>query len=185
MGGTGGGFSLFERTPGYQRGVPSAHRFSATEYLTPTDNMLVAPGLTLPTAWIFNPDPKVITGRGTGRATPDVSADADPFTGYLLYFTFGDAPATLESGWGGTSFVAPQLNGSTAVIDSLLGHRVGFWNTSIYKSALRHNSPFTPLDTASNGNTNLFYTGTAGHVFNVGSGLGTPNLTKLARTFAR
>jgi kumamolisin len=185
VGGTGGGFSVFEPTPGYQQGVPSAHRFSATEYLTPIDPMLVAPGITLPTAWNFNPDPAVITGSGTGRATPDVSADADPFTGYLLYFTFGDAPATLEAGWGGTSFVAPQLNGSTAVIDSLLGHRIGFWNTSIYRSALRHNSPFTPLDTASNGNTNLFYTGTAGHVFNVGSGLGTPNLTRLAGTFAR
>ena len=154
VGGTGGGFSVFERTPGYQQRVPSAHRFSATEYLTPTDNMLVAPGITLPTAWIFNPDPTVITGRGTGRATPDVSANADPFTGYLLYIRRSAMlPATLLTGWGGTSFVAPQLNGSTAVIDSLLGHRVGFWNTSIYKSALRHNSPFTPLDTASNGNT--------------------------------
>ena len=38
----------------------------------------------------------------------------------------------LQGGWGGTSFVAPQLNGSTAVIDSALGHRVGFWNPSIY-----------------------------------------------------
>jgi subtilase family serine protease len=32
----------------------------------------------------------------------------------------------LEPGWGGTSFVAPQFNGSTAVIDSYLGYRVGF-----------------------------------------------------------
>ena len=109
MGGTGGGFSVFEPTPGYQQGVPSAHQFSATEYLTPTDNMLVAPGLTLPTAWNFNPAPAVITGSGTGRATPDVSANADPFTGYLLYFTFGDAPGNAR-GWLGRD----QLRGAAA-----------------------------------------------------------------------
>ena len=41
----------------------------------------------------------------------------------------------MQGGSGGTSFVAPQLNGSTAVIDSVLGHRVGFWNPSIYAAA--------------------------------------------------
>ena len=81
--------------------------------------------------------------------------------------------------------MAPQLNGSTAVIDQAVGHRVGFWNPSIYRWAAGPDSPFQPLDAASASNTNLFYTGTAGHVFNVGSGLGTPNLTKLAEDFAR
>ena len=57
------------------------------EYLTPIDLETVAPGLAEPTAWNFNPTPAVQTGYGTGRATPDVSADADPFTGYELYFT--------------------------------------------------------------------------------------------------
>jgi subtilase family serine protease len=183
--GGGGGFSAIENTPLYQQLVPSAYKFSATEYLTPIDPATVAPGLTEPTQWSFNPTPSVITGSGTGRATPDVSADADPFTGYEEYFTFGDKPATLEDGWGGTSFVAPQLNGSTALIDSLLGHRVGFWNPAIYAFALQHNSPFTPLDSASANNTNLFYTGTPGHIYNVGSGLGTPDLAVLARDFGR
>jgi kumamolisin len=185
LSGTGGGFSAFEPTPAYQRLIPSAHRFSAVEYLTPATPQTVAPGLTEPTTWNFNPAPAVQTGTGTGRATPDVSADADPFTGYALYFTFGDQPATVEDGWGGTSFVAPQLNGSTAVIDSLVGHRVGFWNPVIYPLALSHRSPFTPLDSASADNDNLFYTGTAGHKYNVGSGLGTPNLAALARDFPR
>jgi subtilase family serine protease len=183
--GGGGGFSTMESTPLYQQLVPSAHKFSAAEYLTPTDPATVAPGLTEPTQWSVNPTPSVITGSGTGRATPDVSADADPFTGYEEYFTFGDQPATVEDGWGGTSFVAPQLNGSTALIDSLLGHRVGFWNPSIYAFALQHSSPFTPLDSASANNTNLFYTGTPGHIYNVGSGLGTPDLAMLARDFGR
>ena len=183
--GGGGGFSVLEPTPRYQQHVPSAHQFSAAEYLTPIDPETYAPGVTEPSAWSFNPTPSVITGTGTGRATPDVSADADPFTGYELYFTFGDHPATVEDGWGGTSFVAPQLNGSTALIDSLLHHRVGFWNPSIYALATQHNSPFTPLDSASANNTNLFYTGTPGHIYNVGSGLGTPDLAMLASDFAR
>ena len=183
--GGGGGFSTLEGTPFYQQLVPSAHRFSAAEYLTPIDPETFAPGLTEPSEWSLNPAPSVITGTGTGLATPDVSADSDPFTGYEEYFTFGDQAATVEDGWGGNSFVAPQLNGSTALIDSLLGHRIGFWNPSIYAFAVQHNSPFTPLDSASAGNTNLFYTGTPGHIYNVGSGLGTPDLAALARDFGR
>jgi kumamolisin len=183
--GGGGDFSAIEPTPAYQQLVPSAHQFSAVEYLTPTDPQTVAPGLTEPTAFDFNATPAVMTGTGTGRATPDVSTDADPFTGYELYFTFNNAAATTEDGFGGTSFVAPQLNGSTAVIDSALGHRVGFWNPLIYRFATAPGSPFTPLDSASASNDNLFYTGTAGHVFNVGSGLGTPDLAALAGDFAR
>jgi kumamolisin len=181
--GGGGGFSVDEPTPQYQQLIPSAHSFSATEYLTPTDYQSLY-GLYLPTAWNFNPAPPVTTGYGTGRATPDVSTDADPYTGYELYYTFNDGPAVLEDGWGGTSFVAPQLNGSTAVIDSALGHRVGFWNPAIYQFATQRNSPFSPLDSASANNDNLYYTGTPGHLYNVGSGLGTPDLAQLASDFA-
>ena len=177
--GTGGGFSALEATPAYQQLANNSHRFTATQYLTPTDPETVAPGLTEPTTWAFNPTPPVTTGQGNGRATPDISADADPFTGYQLYFTFGDQPATLHYGWGGTSFVAPQLNGAAALMDSLLGRRIGFWNPASYLSATGHKSPFTPLDTAGTTNDNLYYTGTPGHIYNVGSGLGTPDLSSL------
>jgi subtilase family serine protease len=180
--GGGGGFSALEPTPAYQRLVPSVRRFRATPYLTPRDPERID-GLTEPTRWSFNAAPPVIRGRGTGRATPDVSADADPWTGYEEYFT-GFSGNPLEDGWGGTSFVAPQLNGATAVIDSLLGRRIGFWNPAVYRFAAREDSPFTPLDRASSGNDNLYYTGTPGHVYNVGSGLGYPNLARLARDFA-
>jgi hypothetical protein len=81
--------------------------------------------------------------------------------------------------------VAPQFNGATALIDSYLGHRVGFWNTSIYQFATQPNSPFTPLDATGTGNDNLCYTGTAGQLCNVGTGLGTPDFAKLAADFAR
>ena len=179
--GGGGGYSTTEPTPSYQQGV-GTHSFQAVEYLTPTANQTVD-NLTLPTSWNFNATPTVQSGYGTGRAIPDVSADADPFTGYLLYDPLSTVP--VQAGWGGTSFVAPQLNGSAALINEYVGHRVGLWNPAIYRLAQGPNSPFTPLDTAGTSNDNLYYTGTPGHIYNVGTGLGYPNLAKLASDLAR
>jgi subtilase family serine protease len=117
-----------------------------------------------------------------------VSTDADPETGYLVLYTFGDsvnpsAPPSVEQ-FGGTSFVAPQLNGVTAVYDSVLGRRVGFWNPSIYKFAKGPQSPFTPLDTPGTTNDNLFYSGTPHNLYNASTGLGVPDLAKLEQDFA-
>jgi kumamolisin len=184
LGGGGGGYSVDEPTPLYQELVPGIDHYSAVEYLTPTD-YVTADGLNLPTAWNFNGTPAVTGGFSSGRATPDVVADADPFTGYLLYFSEFSSGGSLQAGWGGTSFVAPQLNGATVLLDSYLGHRVGFWNPSIYRFATQSNSPFTPLDAAGTSNDNLYYTGTPGQVYNAGTGLGTPNFAKLAADFAR
>ena len=185
--GSGGGFSTIEQRPSYQDDVPGIGEYHAVQYLTPTDYTTVTgTNLVEPTEWSFNPTPSVTSGYSGGRAEPDLSADADPYSGYLLYepsaVQSGNAP--LEGGWGGTSFVAPQLNGSTAVIDSYLGHRVGLWNPSIYAFATSRNSPFTPLNTAGTSNDNIYYTGNPGSVYNVGSGLGFPNLSKLAADFA-
>jgi subtilase family serine protease len=114
---------------------------------------------------------------------PDVSANADPDTGYLLYDPLS-SPA-LEGGWGGTSFIAPQMNGVTALIDAYVGHRVGFWNPQVYAFAQSGNDPFTPLDTSGTSNDNLYYTGTAGAKYNAGTGLGYPDVYKLAKDFDR
>ncbi len=183
-GGGGGGFSVDYPTPTYQQGVSGTNEYSAVQYLVPKDFVNIE-GSSLPTRWKFNPTPGITQGQATGRAEPDVSADADPFTGYLLYapsFAQSGDPV-LEGGWGGTSFVAPELNGSTAVIDSYVGHRVGFWNPSIYKFAQQKNSPLTPLQQVGTTNDNLFYTGNAGAVYNAATGLGTPNLAALAVDF--
>jgi len=179
--GSGGGFSKIYGLPQYQEFVPGTHSFNAVPYLTPTDYTTVAPGLVEPTAWSFNPTPGVIEGSGSGRATPDVSADADPYTGYLVYAPVVGGNGILEAG--GTSFVAPQMNGATAVIDSFLGHRVGFWNPSTYAVAGGFKSPFTSLDTAGPSNDNIYYTGQPGEPYNQGVGLGLPNLTALAADF--
>lgn len=183
--GDGGGFSTLEATPSYQQGVSGTHTYNAVEYLIPTDYQNVD-GITEPTAWNFNATPSVTHGYGTGRAEPDVSADADPISGYLLYEPSfaGVGKPVLQGGWGGTSFVAPQLNGSAAVIDSYLGHRVGFWNPAMYAAAQGYNSPLTPMNTAGTSNDNLFYTGQPGDVYNEATGLGYPNLTALASHLA-
>ena len=186
IGGTGGGFSELEPGPSYQQGVSGTHNFHGVEYLTPTDFQIIAPGLEEPTAWNFNPTPGVSQGQGSGRALPDLATNADPYSGYLLYEPSfaGVGQPVLQGGWGGTSFSAPQLNGSTAVIDSFLGHRVGLWNPSIYAFATGSSSPFTPLQESGTGSDNLFYTGNPGQLFNPGNGLGLPNMSQLAADFA-
>jgi subtilase family serine protease len=200
-GGTGG-YSALEPRPAYQGNVSA---FNDRRYLTATRFRPIAPGLTEPTNFRLTLTPPLRAGStSTGRATPDVSTNGDPQTGYAVF-----DPELFEGGFaqfGGTSFVAPQLNGSTAVIDSSLGHRVGFWNPQIYGFARSSTSPFQPLNdtrayrgvkflsqtskagvtTAVRGefsNNNLFYTGKRGKIWNPATGLGVPNLTALAGDF--
>jgi kumamolisin len=212
-GGGGGGYSVVEGQPAYQskiKGIDDYH-FVGTPgtpdfdgYVQPTDYLKYgtktactgpASATCLPTEWIAWPGaatntapqalPGTFSGPG-GRAVPDIVADADPYTGYEVYFSgFPSAGLpTLFAGYGGTSFVAPQLNGSAAVIDSYLHHRTGFWNPAIYKfAASKRITPFTPLDAESANNDNLYYTGTTGAIYNPGTGLGVPNLDKLALDF--
>jgi len=185
--GTGGGFSTIEPSPSYQDLVPGTHTYHAVEYLTPQNEQPVGKtSMTEPNQWTFNATPATTEGTATGRAVPDISADADPYTGYLLYApSFGDVGSPLlEGAWGGTSFVAPQFNGSAAVIDSYLGHRVGLWNPAVYQFAAGPSSPFTPIDQAGPGSDNLYYTGNPGQPYNPGSGLGYPDFGKLAADYA-
>ena len=190
--GSGGGYSRAELRPAYQAKLRGIASFKAVPYLTPTDPATV-PGSTLvePMSWSVwdavsgsTAAPAAITGHGNGRVVPDISADADPYTGYEEYFS-GFPGNHLELGWGGTSFVSPQLNGSAAVIDSYLHHRVGFWNPAIYKFAATGNTPFHPENTTGARNDNIYYTGTKGALYNPATGLGTPNLAKLAADFVR
>ena len=92
-----------------------------------------------------------------------------PLTQTRSPVTRSTTPACSTAGspqYGGTSFVSPQLNGATAVIDSYVGHRVGFWNPQIYRFASSLNSPFTPLNdtTAYQGKQYLYQTDANGHV---------------------
>jgi kumamolisin len=206
LAGDGGGYSVLEPRPAYQNGISG---FNARQYFTGTDPQQVAPGLTEPTDVSFNPNPGLKSGfQSQGRGEPDVSTNADPQTGYADYDpTLFAADGGFEQ-YGGTSFVSPQLNGTSAVIESYVGHRVGFWNPKIYKWANGGNSPFTTLNsttvfsgkqylfqtnaknvtTALPGdfsNNNEYFTGKPGATWNPASGLGVPNLASLANDFAK
>ena len=67
------------------------------------------------------------------RGVPDVSADADPQTGYQVLV---DGTSAV---YGGTSAVAPLWAGLIARINALTGHPAGFVNAALYgqPSALR------------------------------------------------
>jgi subtilase family serine protease len=166
--------------------VSGTDEFTAVPYLVPK-RFVTIDGSSLPTRWKFDPNPGNVSGSASGRAEPDLAADADPLTGYLLYApSFAQAgDPVLEGGWGGTSFVGPELNGSTAVMESFLGHRVGFWNPWVYKFAQQKSSPFLPLQQVGTGNDNLYFSGNPGAVYNPSTGLGTPNLSALAVDFGR
>lgn len=69
-----------------------------------------------------------------GRNVPDISTNADPQTGYLYYYTpnpSSDGPPGFYQA-GGTSFVAPELNGVSNLFVEALHHRIGLFNPPMY-----------------------------------------------------
>lgn len=172
--GGGGGFSRLNPTPAYQLGVPGVNTFNAFNMVT------YSKGGFLPT-----PDPGMISGTNQGRNVPDISGNADEKTGYASYITYkvGKRNQPIWMNAGGTSFVAPQMAGASAVINSGLKTPAGFWNPQLYKFAVQSDSPFHVLDDATVNNTNLYYTGQPGKVYNQATGLGTVDFSKLFNKF--
>jgi hypothetical protein len=125
---------------------------------------------------------------GFCRQVPDVSADADPNTGYLVYWNGSGSDPTSNAGWqsiGGTSASAPVWAALLAVINassSCRGSAVGFANPALYKAAgLAYGSDFNDIVSGNNdftGTNNGLYP--AGTRFDMSTGLGTPNAGGLA-----
>lgn len=111
-----------------------------------------------------------------GRNLPDVSLNADPETGYSVY-----VGGAWIYGYGGTSFVAPQLNGIAALISQVNGGRLGHLNPQLYARLNQYgygsNSPFNAITTGDN----LYWQ--AAPNYNPGSGIGTLNVNNLAKSF--
>jgi hypothetical protein len=123
------------------------------------------------------------------REIPDVSADGDPQTGYLVYVSAGG-----ERGWnaeGGTSAAAPLWAALTADTDALpacRGASIGFENPSLYTLAatapgdlrdIASASPFTGRADNDATDTNRgLYPVTAG--YDMATGLGVPDGAALA-----
>ena len=165
--GGGGGVSVFSPVPFYQlatAGVQTSQPGQA----------LVDEG-TLPPETLFP-----LPANFRGRNVPDLVFNADPFTGYVIYYTSDVYGFQVQAFMGGASFVAPQLNGVAALLVQNAGHRVGFLNPLLYGLALVGGSrgPNGPLNTISVGN-NWFYSARDG--YSPAAGLGTLNVASLAR----
>ncbi len=117
------------------------------------------------------------------REVPDVSADADPYTGYLIYY---------EGSWtgiGGTSAAAPLWAAFTALVDAssgCAGKSIGFANPLLYNAAASaYSSDFTDVTSGNNDYTPDLYTGglyPAGTGYDMASGLGSPDGATLPAT---
>jgi kumamolisin len=115
--GGGGGVSVYWHTPFYQvftNGIQRSQSNQSLVYYDPSAG---------PTTELILPS------RFQGRNVPDISLNADPETGYIFVSTYDGG---LVNGEGGTSFVAPQLNGITALLRQSSGHRIGLWNPQVY-----------------------------------------------------
>jgi len=79
---------------------------------------------------------EAILGPTPARVVPDISADADPGTGFLigLHQTLPNGTSQYtQTRYGGTSLASPLLAGIVADADQAAGVAVGFINPAIYR----------------------------------------------------
>jgi subtilase family serine protease len=123
-----------------------------------------------------------LPGHYPGRNVPDVSYNADPYTGYVVVYTSDQDGFEVLGDGGGTSFVAPQLNGVTALLgQSLHGSRLGLLNYPLYALALTgqaYKGSHAPLHVIDAGD-NWFYQGRNG--YSPAAGLGTIDVANFAQ----
>lgn len=117
--------------------------------------------------WQKNAGIKVPSGTpsGGGRGVPDISADADPASGYDIMVD------GAEGSIGGTSAVAPFLAAMTARVQQGLGASIGYLNPVVYQKQFQ--GAFNDVTQGNNG------TFQAGPGWDAASGLGSPNGEKL------
>ncbi|MEO7022456.1 MAG: protease pro-enzyme activation domain-containing protein [Ktedonobacteraceae bacterium] len=120
------------------------------------------------------------------RHVPDVSADADPASGYSVYCT-ASAAQCPSAGWvtiGGTSAAAPLWAGMAADTNAYLvsqgKHTLGNVDTELY-TLFNTSQPFSAYHDVTTGN-NLHYN--AGTGYDLASGIGTPDAWNFARDVA-
>ena len=160
--GGGGGVSIFWKLPAYQQGTPGIRRSEPGQSVVYQNQFL------------FN-----LPANFRGRNVPDVALNADPESGYIIYETY-DNQGPLLVGYGGTSFVAPQLNGISALLSQAnRQQRIGLWNPMLYSFLQDYGyGGASPLVDITSGD-NWFYYGVPG--YEPAAGLGVLDVTKLAR----
>jgi subtilase family serine protease len=162
--GGGGGVSTFWRAPGYQANTRGIRRTEPGQSIIFDDGSGAGPQ-----------DLLDLPAHFAGRNLPDVSLDGDPVTGFLIVST---EDGGLISGFGGTSFVAPQLNGITALLSQSAGRRLGLLNPMLYrfKNSFGGGASSPVVDVTAG--DNWFYNGARGYA--PGAGLGVLNVAALA-----
>jgi kumamolisin len=166
--GSGGGVSVFFAEPWYQFGVNGVQLsqpgqvFRAGAEIAAEDE--IGTFFALPA---FYP----------GRNVPDVSFNGDPETGYVVFYTSDVTGYAEQTFWGGTSFVAPQLNGVTTLYGQYLHGRLGLLNPQLYAAqyARKRSAPLNPIAYGDN----WFYYGRNG--YNPAAGLGTLDVWNFAQ----
>ena len=165
VGATGGGISSFWPMPAYQSLAPSFLH--------------------------------VINGKSSGaacrppsgdcREVPDVSADGDPATGYVIYWSGGLPTSNPWQVVGGTSAAAPTWAALIALTNAsaeCAGAPIGFANPALYHAAaVAYGTDFNDTTSGDNDMTGLnggLYP--AGTGYDMATGLGSPNGTALAQT---
>jgi subtilase family serine protease len=111
-----------------------------------------------------------------GRNLPDVSANADPQTGYIILYTSSNSGFGEFTFFGGTSFVAPQLNGVSALLGQYVNGRLGLLNYALYLAA-GGAGPSAPLRTIKDGDDWFYH---AGNGYTPAAGLGTLDVANFA-----
>lgn len=166
--GSGGGVSIYVLRPFYQLFTHGMEQTQPGQTLT----QLTPP----PAQALF-----ALPSRFPGRNVPDLSTNADPQTGYIIPYTSDrDGFETLQGG--GTSFVAPELNGVTNLFVQALHHRVGLLNPALYfiQATGGYNGPHAPLRDIKKGD-NWFYRGRPG--YDQATGVGVPDVANLLGSF--
>ncbi|GAB3664170.1 S53 family peptidase [Nocardioides korecus] len=77
------------------------------------------------------------------RVSPDVAADADPYTGFYVGYT-GQGPAYAEGSIGGTSLACPLIAGIQAVAQQGRRTPIGFANPLLYSLKKQAFNDVTP-----------------------------------------
>ena len=127
--GGGGGVSVLFGMPAYQAGIRGILASQPRQVFRAGAFFVANDGI---------PAVYTMPAHFAGRNIPDISFNADPDTGYSVYYTSSKPGSTrgIATFVGGTSFVAPQLNGVAALLGQYLGgQRIGLVNSSLYRVA--------------------------------------------------
>jgi len=167
--GGGGGVSIEYPVPSYQSGLKGVQKSQPDQQFLYLDTIPATNIYTLPANY-------------AGRNVPDVAMNADPYTGYVIGYTSSASGSSygLYSEYGGTSFVAPELNGVAQLLAQNAGGRLGLLNGVLYslaQTATGYSGKNAPLRAIKAGN-NDFYVGRKGYT--PAAGVGTLNVANFA-----